>query len=394
MSMNSFHKRIFLLALAFLIAAAPALAGERLPPLARQALHKAQMRMDAGQFADAALILGQYMAQPEEMIPSQAYLMLGSAHHQNNDKKKALDAFQNGLKAFPDNEQLTRNCAVACYELGHHADAGRLFEKAYALSTPRDPTLLFHAGSAYYIGEDFSAAARVLERLLADQAQPEKDWVRLAVHAHLEAGLYEKTEVMLRRYLADNPEDAPYWELLAKLHLDQEEYAKGAAALDICYRLREPSGKELERLASLYTYSDAPLMASATLQRIKADSVNTEHGSRIARLYTSAGRPEEAMRLLSRYDRSGSLAGKKGKILYDARRFQEAEAELRVALGQGDGAADNVYLLGMCAWERRDWKTARGYFMQLLGDKTYSPRVKAPLVVIEDIETARTESGD
>lgn len=394
MSMKRILKRILLLTLAFLIVAASALAGERLPPLARQALHKAQMRMDAGQFADAALILGQYMAQPEEMIPSQAYLMLGSAHHQNNDKKKALDAFQNGLKAYPDNEQLARNCAVACYELGRHTDAGRLFEKAYALSTPRDPTLLFHAGSAYYIGGDFSAAARVLERLLADQAQPEKDWVRLAVHAHLEAGLYEKTEAMLRRYLAINPDEAPYWELLAKLHMDREEYAKAGAALEICYRLREPSGKELERLASLYTYSDAPLMASATLLRASPDSADIEYGARIARLYTAAGRSDEAMRLLSRYDRSASLAGKKGRILYDARRFREAEAELRVALGQGDGAAENVYLLGMCAWERRDWGAARDNFMKLLGDKVYSPRVKVPLVVIEDIETARREGGD
>ena len=386
-------KRILLLVLVVMISAAPALGGERLSPLARQALHKAQMRLDAGQFAEAALLLDEYAAQSEEAVPSQVYLMLGNAHYQNKNAKKALDAFQAGLKAFPDNDQLARNCAVVCYELGRHADAGRLFEKAYALIAPKDPILLFHAGSAYYSGEDFSAAARVLERLLADQAQPQRDWVRLAVHAHLEAGLYEKTEAMLGRYLAANPEDAPYWELLAKLHLDREEYAKAAAALDICYRLREPSGKELERLASLYTYSNAPLMASATLQRAGTDAADTEYGSRIARLYTAAGRPEEAMRLLSRYDRSASLAGKKGRILYDARRFREAESELRKALGQGDGAAENLYLLGMCAWERRDWKTAREYFKRLLGDKAYSPRVRIPLVVIEDIETARQESG-
>ncbi|MBU4379543.1 MAG: tetratricopeptide repeat protein [Pseudodesulfovibrio sp.] len=387
-------KRILFLVLAIVVAAVPAYAGESLPPLARQALHTAQVRMDAGQFADAALVLREYMAQAGETVPSHIYLMLGSAHHQNNDRKKTLDAFQAGLKAYPDNDQLARNCAVACYELGRHADAGRLFEKAYALKTPRDPALLFHAGSAYYSGEDFSAAARVLERLLADQAQPEKDWVRLAVHAHLEAGLSEKTEAILSRYLAINPDEAPYWELLAKLHMDREEYAKAGAALEICYRLREPSGKELERLASLYAYSDAPLMASATLLRARPDSADMEYGTRIARLYTAAGRPDEAMRLLSRYDRSASLAGKKGRILYDARRFREAEAELGEALGQGDGAAENVYLLGMCAWERRDWGAARDNFMKLLGDKSYSRLVKVPLVVIEDIETARRESGD
>ena len=387
-------QRLFPLFLVIVFAAVPVFAEERLPPLARQTLHKAQMHIDAKLYDKAAAVLREYMAQPEETVPYQVYLLLGGVHHRNNDAERALDVFRVGRTAYPDNELLARNCAVVCYELEHYAEAGQLFEKAYALKVPKESSLLFHAGSAYYVGEDFASAARVLGRLLDQEPQPEKDWVRLAVHAHLEVGLFAKTEAILRKYLAANPGEAPYWELLAKLHLDREEYENAAGALEICYRLRQPSAKELERLASLYSYANAPLMASATLQRARPDGAGAEYGIKIARLYAFAGRPEEAVRQLSRFGQSAALAERKGRILYDARRFQEAEREFREALGQNTGAVESRYFLGMCAWERRDWKTAKANLMKLLGDKAFSRRVKAPLAVIDDIESARKAGRD
>ena len=379
------------LVLAVLLAAVPAAAENRLPPLARQALHKAQVRMDAGKFADAAAILREYMAVPDEDVPPQVYLMLGSAQHRNKDARGALATFEKGMKAHPGNDLLARNGAVACYELERYADAGRLFEKAYVLKSPKDAALLFHAGSAYYGGEDFAAAARVLDRMLTESPDPHKDWVRLAIHAHLQAGLMERTEAILRRFLAANPEEAPYWELLAKLHLEREEFAKAAGALEICYRLRQPSAKELERLASLYAYADAPLMATATLRR--AGVADAAMGVRLAGLYASAGRMNEALLQLSRYGRSAEMAEKRGRMLYQARRFKEAEDELSEALGRDAAAAECRFLLGMCAWERRDWAAAKTNFKKISGDKAFARRVKAPLAVIEDIEAARREGG-
>ncbi|MEF2229988.1 MAG: tetratricopeptide repeat protein [Pseudodesulfovibrio sp.] len=385
---------LFLLVLAALLAAAPAhAAADRLPPLARQALHKAQLRMDAGQFAEAAAILRGHLEQPGEEVPAQVYLMLGAAHHRNRDTRRALGAFEAGMQAHPDSDLLARNAAVACYELERYADAGRLFEKAYGLKSPRDGSLLFHAGSAYYGGEDYAAAARVLGRMLADEPNPQKDWVRLAVHAHLQAGLFRQTESILLRYLEINPEEAPYWELLAKLHLDREEYAKAAGALDICYRLRKPSAKELARLASLYAYADAPLMATAALRRAGPDAGDAATSLRIAGLYVSAGRTQEALLQLSRYGRSPDMAENRGRMLYQARRFKEAEAEFAEALARDGVAPECRFLLGMCAWERRDWETAKANFMKLRGDKAFSRRVQSPLAVIADIEAARREGG-
>ena len=385
--------RIFSVFLALALMVSAAQAADRLPPLARQALHKAQLSMNDSKFKDAASILQEYIRSSEDPVPVQVWLMLGGIYHRDNDSKRAHDIFLRGLKAYPDNGQLAKNLGVTCYEFGRYVEAARYFEKAYKLISPPQPEMLFHAGSSYYGAEKYKDSARVMYTLVTSVKQPKQDWVRLAIHAHLEAGEYKKTEQLLRRFLADHPGEAPYWELLAKLHMDRKEFDKAAGALEICYRLKDPTRRQLERLASLYMYSDAPLMASATLQRAYAGGADTDKARKMAFLYASAGRPEEAVKLLTRYARSG-MAGEKGRILYEARRFDDAEKTLQSAASGSAPPAESVFYLGMCAWEKRDWKAAKANFSKLRGDKTFGRRVKAPLAVIEDIELARREARD
>lgn len=379
------------LALALMVSAAQA--ADRLPPLARQALHKAQLRLNESKFADAAAVLQEFIRSSEDPVPVQVWLMLGGTYHRNNDTKRAHETFMRGLGEYPDNGQLAKNLGVTSYESGKYVEAARYFERAYKLISPPQPEMLFHAGSSYYGAEKYQDSARVMYTLVTSAKEPKKDWVRLAIHAHLETGQYKKTEKLLRRFLADNPGEAPYWELLAKLHMDRKEFDKAAGALEICYRLKDPTRRQLERLASLYMYSDAPLMASAALKRAYAGGADAEQARKMAFLYASAGRPDEAVQTLSRFGRSG-MAGTKGRILYEARRFDDAEKTLQGAAAGSAPQPESVFYLGMCAWEKRDWKAAKASFNKLRGDRKFGRRVKAPLAVIEDIELARREARD
>ena len=385
--------RMLSIFLALALAVSVAQAADRMPPLARQALHKAQLRLNESKYADAAAVLQEFIRSSEDPVPAQVWLMLGGAYHRNNDSKRAQEAFLRGHEAYPDNGQLVKNLGVTCYEFGRYVEAARYFERAYELITPPEPEMLFHAGSSYYGAEKYQDSARVMYTLVTSVKQPKKDWVRLAIHAHLEAGQHKKTETLLRRFLAENPGEAPYWELLAKLHMDRKEFGKAAGALEICYRLKDPTLRQLERLASLYMYSDAPLMASAVLERAYAGGADAEQARKMAFLYASAGRPDEAVKTLSRFGRS-DMAGEKGRILYEARRFDDAEKTLQGAAAGSAPPPESVFYLGMCAWEKRDWKTAKASFSRLRGDKKFGGRVKGPLAVIEDIELARREARD
>ncbi|WP_147820758.1 tetratricopeptide repeat protein [Salidesulfovibrio onnuriiensis] len=384
--------RIFLAACALvLLLAGPASA--KVPPLGRQALHKAQLLMDDKQYAQAAAMLHKYMESTREDIHAQVYLALGGALHLAGEKKQALSVFRKGHQAFPEDEFLCLNTGVVLYEMEQYAEAGRLFEKTHGLQKTGKPELLFQAGSAFYLGEDYKDAARVLQKLIAQSKEPRKEWIRLAIHSLIDAKQTRQAESMLLNYLNASPEDADYWKLLAKLHLDRESYSRAAAALEICCRLDEPSRQDLERLAAIYNYQQAPLMAAATLQRAYGASPSLEQALKIAALYASAGRTQQAVNYLDRHSKGGAAALEKGRMLYRSRRFEEAETAL-APLAKSGSQPEARFFLALCAWERKDWKRARQELTRIAGLKEYMGQAKGYLAVLEDLEAVRREAGE
>lgn len=385
---------LVLLTLAFLalvLLAAPAMADSKLSPEARHALRDAQLHLDKKEYGQAARHIEQYIATATEKIPEQAYLMLGGAHHLNGDMKQAAKWFIKGNKAYPANENLVLNAAVACYELERYKEAGKYFEKTYATRKPVNPAHLFQAGSAYYAGESYKDSARVMIKLLNTHKEQNKDWTKLAIHALIGAKQYAKAEKMVLRYLAITPSEAPYWELLAKLHLDRNNYREAAGALEICYRLRKPTQKELERLAAIYNYEEAPLMAAATLKRAYA-SPSPDQTGKIALLKASAGRTDSAVKTIAAGKTTTPLIEKKGLILYQARRFDEAEAAFRQVLKRDAKAGESRYHLALCQWEKRQWEEASNEFAKLSKIKKYRRLASGPLLILKDLETARQDA--
>jgi len=360
----------------------------KLPPEARQALAKAQVLLDKEEFSQAATIISDYVKDTRETIQSMVYLMLGGARYKAGDRAGALEAFRTGHRAWPKDEHLAMNTAALLYELDHHAEAGRQFEKAAALQDPFDPETLYQAGSAYYSGGDLKSSARVLGDLLNRTTKPRKEWVHLAIHAFMETGRKDKALDLLMRYLNSTPEEDAYWEMLAGLHLDKNDLAEACAAFEVCCLLRKPEAAELERLASLYAYLDAPLLAAGTLTRAWGQSPGAERTRKLVALYASAGRLDKAMDLLNRHPNNHELQLIKGRLLFEARRFGPAREALEKCLARGEDS-EARFLLALCAWEDGDWKHARGQFSRLARDKGYARRAKGYLTTLDDLDGAR-----
>lgn len=365
----------------------------KLPPEARQTLYKARLLMDEEKFTEAARMIEQYMETTREAVDAQVYTVLGGALHQAGKMEKALAVFRKGHAAYPNNEFLCLNTGITLYELKHYGEAGKYLEKTHSLQKPAKAELLFQAGSAYYLGEKYRDAARVLNRLLDQEKKPRKEWIRLAIHSLIEAGQLKRAESLLLRYLTMNPDESEYWKLLAKLHLDREEFSKAGAALEICYRLSTPTTQDLERLASLYNYQEAPLMAASTLLRAYGNSPKPEQALKVAALFASAGRTQQAVNYLQRHSGSNSITQEKGKLLYQARRFEEAETIFRQVL-KTKSVPEARFFLALCAWERKDWKKAKQELSRIAGLKQYKGRTTGYLAVLDDLEAARKESGE
>lgn len=363
----------------------------KIPPKARQVLYKAQMFMDKEQYLKAASIIEQYMESSNEGIAPQVFLTLGAAQHQAGNEEQAYEAFKKGLKVHPNNPHLCRNAAVASYNLKLYSKAGRLLEKTCALQESADPEILYQAASNYYQDKAFKDSARVLLELLDNTEKARREWIQLAVHALLEDRQSKKAKSMLLEYLESTPDDAAYWKLLAKMYLEKEQYSKAAAALEITYRLNTPSIQELENLASIYKFKEAPLLAAQTLIRAYGSSMNHKQALKVAALYASAGRINKALDYMDRYSNNKSTILKKGILLFRARNFSDAEKVLLQVLDTEDAGEAHLYI-ALCAWEQKDWKKAK-HELERISHGYFKKRASGYLTVLKDIETARIEAG-
>jgi tetratricopeptide (TPR) repeat protein len=343
--------------------------------------------MDRKDYAQAAAVLQTYMDEAGEAAPPQVWTYLGGALYQNGDVDKAARIFCSGHEVYPDNSLLCLNAGNTLYELERFAEAAPLLEKAYGLQQPSKPEWLYQAGAAYYQGKTFGESARVLQRLLKSTATPRKEWIRLAIHALLESGRAPEAESLLLNYLAISPQEADYWRLLAKLYMEREQFERAGAALEICYRLAPPSLNDMEQLASLYNYRNAPLLAASTLKTAYGQSPSREQTLRVAALLASAGRTSQAVDYLDTYLGAGQGALEKGKYLYGARRFEQAESEFRKLLSLEDQPEARFYL-ALCAWERTDWKAARRELERIAELKAFRAKTSSYLTVLADLDRA------
>ena len=375
----------------FLVANGTAHAAQSsLPPMARQTLHKAQILIESKQYETAATTIQQYMETTKETVHEEVFLYLGGLLYQAGDKQRAAQVFREGHTAFPQNALLCKNLGVSLYELKRHAEAGLFLEKSYELAKKPDPNVLHQAGTAYYMAGKYAEAARAMVRLVDQSPQPKKDWIKLALHAMLEAGQFRKAESMLRKFLAANPEEAGYWRLLARIHMDREEYAKAAAALEVAHHMATPSTQDLERLASLYQYVDAPLMAANALTRAYGAVPNRDQSAKIAALYAASGRVEQAVKYMNQHSNDPSLGLAKGKLFFNSRRFTKAETEFTKLLS-AESAPEARFYLALCAWERKDWKLAQEKLESLVGLPAYHSKVSGYRAALEDLESVRKE---
>ena len=175
---------------------------------ARQTLHTAQQLIDAKKYGQAADMLQKFV-NTQGKAEAQVWLSLGGALYKSGKKGPAAQAYAKGYAQHPGNKDLCLNAGITLYETKQYAQAATFLEKAYALQKPRKAELLFQAGSAFYQGKKYADAARVLQKLLAAQRTPNKDWIRLTIHALLNAGQNTRAESLILQYLNLSPGNLP-----------------------------------------------------------------------------------------------------------------------------------------------------------------------------------------
>lgn len=99
-----------------------------------------------------------------------AWVQLGNAYFDTNQRQKAIEAYQRALDLNPNDPNVITDQGVMFHETGRHDEALRLFEKAHALD-PTHVDSLFNQGVVYLDKQDVASAKRVWGELVQKAPQ-------------------------------------------------------------------------------------------------------------------------------------------------------------------------------------------------------------------------------
>jgi len=367
---------------------------EELSKEANKALYEAQELIKEDDFAGARQKLLDFVATEPEKIPVILYEMLGFVYSQEDNMEGAREAFKSGHELDPDSENILRNYAIASLQTERFEEAAVLFEKLFDMMEQKDSKILQHAAMSWYQVENLDEAKRLLLRLFDLPEEPKPDWFKLIINICVELEQMAEAEDWIRQFLRLDPMQAEYWNLLAQMMLDKDDYRGAAGALEISYAVKAPSrGRQWEVLADIYAYLNALLKAAGSLEVALKGKTPDDKYLVLVDAYSRAHRFDTA---LARIDQliavapTARLYMQKGNLLYDAGRVK---AGIQAWDGCIDLDARNdecLFAKGLAQWDLRRWDDAQKTFSDAARvEGKYQLQAEDAIAILDDLESAK-----
>jgi tetratricopeptide (TPR) repeat protein len=382
---------IFFFLILFPVMTVQVMAGNQFSVPEQRVLYRAQQAMDKQDYAAVREQLSSYLQRHPDTQQALFFLILGNACYQQEDLEAAATWYQAGWDKNPDDLSLCRNLAAARYGLEQFAKAGKLFERAYQLSEPREYQLLYQAGIAFYQAQQLSQSRRVLKKLLATAPTHRKEWLTLMIQVCYAQQDLTHTTRLLTSFLETYPWERSYWKLLAGICTEQEKYAQATAALRTALSLGNATAQEWNELSSLYFYLNAPLQGVKCLEKARELSPDASHDDALAKGYLRAHRFSRALHYLDLAIARKATPERlmtKARALMTARRFHDAINTLQQLEGMESDAHDEALLLmGYCAMENQNWHQAATWLSRVKDDRFASHAASALQSIAPLLET-------
>lgn len=393
-----------------LVLSAPAQAAQqRHSRAAAQALFTAQQHQEKGEMVKATTTLERYLEKHPNSPDPSVFLMLGNCYFEAKKPAASHAILAKGYALFPKDPALAQNYAVSLAGMGKHATASTVYENAYAVSSPRNPSLLYWAGAEAYADENFSRSMRLMTRLLASHTPHRRSWLELFAYV----SIHQKQTALAQKYLQaslDAKADQPQLlQLLAQIHLLHSRYEKACAALEIAYALKAPRPTQWRQLARMYLQINAPQQAlrcqlkaeragnSETLSQ-KTAARRERHVILTAQQLAESGHSAQAItRLQKRFAISPSQAVLEAiaRIQLQSMDFVGCRSTLATAEKQALSSPTLLLTAAYACWHQKDWKATRSLlqrYAQKVQHKTTAMHIIAYLNSILDEQKAATEA--
>jgi tetratricopeptide (TPR) repeat protein len=209
----------------------------------------------------------------EQALIYQAY---GYVYINKNDTKRAIEYFEKALAtdALPNFAQQGMLYSLA----GLYASEERYQDAIRTLTTwfkyepdpPADANILM--ASSYFELKQYDKALpwvqEAIKKRAADGKEPKESWYQLELAAYFEGNRYNDAAKLLRRMLALWPNQSKYWKTLSGVYTTLEKDSEALALMMLAYEKGHlTEEKELLNLARLNLFLDIPFTAGVILEK-------------------------------------------------------------------------------------------------------------------------------
>ncbi len=221
----------------------------------------------------------------------------------------------------------------------------------------------------FWMRRDNPGRALPLLREAANVPRPSKTCRMALVKALVLTGAPRQAEPALQGLLNENPGDVQIWRLASWTAIEQKEYSRAAAALEVTYRLDPPEAGEWRPLGDLYRLAGVPLKAAIAYQHAFGPDPGAQQLDLLADTYLQGHALKEAADAASRVVRKEPSArrwARLGDIYLKAREYGKGMEAFQQAARLDDKGGRMSLKAGYAAWKSEQMAPAKEAFQTAL----------------------------
>lgn len=356
---------------------------------------KAKKQLKQGKFAKAEAALEKYFRQTKR--PNEfGYELYGFILLRQDKGAKAVPIMEKGAREYPKNLSIVQNYGAALARQKRYGKAAAAYLKAYELSGRKRNGLAFSAALFLFRDKQYAQSEAVMLRLMG-KGKVRPPWFVLLAQAQIYQEKMGKAEAVLDQAVAAFPNRGRLWRLMAFVYFKQGKKEEAAAAYEVAYRLKPPTSREAEQLATLYASLGAPHMSAHKLEE-KGTTPRMLDAlafgqARSGNLEAALNKAEQAYK----NEPTSERLFRKAIILLRMDRQDQARKCLEeVGNSSGKWKGRAYWALAMMSWSEGDWERTASLLRKVMQvDKKFARKAKHMLRMVEMVSTkeAGTVSG-
>ncbi len=319
------------------------------------------------------------------------YFRAAMLRRQMDNLEKAIALLEIAIRRKPVKQRWLIELAAVFIEVEREKEAESVMARTTLTDGMESPEIRFR-GAVLWLNLQRPRKALPILEALCETPRPGWDWLVSLVKTGVELGRIPLAEKALNRLLDGYPEKLEAWELAVWAALQQSDFVRASAAMEVAVRLDPTNVERLKQSSRLYHMAGAPVKAVRAFRDALGPRPLPMDWDHMVDIYLSGGRYDLALAPAKAAAEAGESARRweaVGDIAYHLHRFEESRDAYQRAATLSDAGGIRMKT-GYALLKMDRLELAADFFRQALdrsGDKrTLAREAVRNLAYIENVQ--------